>query len=396
VTFFESSKVLELSQKEDDAFDLLDKTRFIINHHPDWLRLKLDPDQSGLIGLPATGGIVRALPSTQNAGRSTDATLVICDEWEYHPYAEVNFAAVKPTVDAGGQIVGVSTVDKLNQSSFPKYIWHNAVDGNNNFMPLFFGWNVVPSRDKEWFARVTKDMQPWMREQEYPLDAAEALSAVSSKCFFDQDSLNEMKLDVPKPIETRYNGQVVIYKKYMAGKKYVYVIDSADGTDPSAGIITDWQTGDLVAKFHGKMSVDDQAVMGYRLYEEYGEPFTAVERNADGRRLIDKLKALGITNWYYDQKDKKLEKPGWWTNDTNRPYMLGELSEAIIKRQIRLDKDCIDEFLCFIRNENNRAEAMTGKHDDYVVAWAIMWQVRKSMPIPAGKVKSYRYREVIV
>ena len=384
-----------LSQKEDDAFDFLDKVRFIINHHPDWLRFKLDPDQNGQIGIPSTGSIVRALPSTQNAGRSTDATLVVCDEWEFHPYARENFAALKPTIDAGtAQFVGVSTVDKTRMDTFPKEIWDNAIKGVNNFTPIFYGWDVVPTRNKAWFDTVTRDMQPWMREQEYPISCEEALSPVSAKCYFDQDAIYEMLADTPKPIETRSNGKVLIYKKSVVNKKYVFTIDSAEGGyDPCVGIISDWQTGDIVAKFHGKFNVDEQARIASELHTEYNNAFIAVERNADGRRLIDKLIALGVTNWYFDPKDKKREKHGWWTTEASRPFMLGELAEAVYKRLIRPDKESLQEFLCFIHNDNGRPEAMHGKNDDYVMAWAINWQIRKFMPIPAGKVKSVRYKE---
>ena len=395
MTFFDSSKILELSQGESEAFDLLSKTQFILNNHPEWIKFKLDPNQRGLLGIPATNSIAKALPSTEAAGRSTDATLVICDEWEYHPYAANNYAAIKPTISAGGQIVGVSTVDKSNMESFPKEIWDGATHGTNGFTPVFYGWDVVPSRNKEWFDEETRDMRPWVREQEFPATIEEALAPVSAKCYFDQEVIYEMLKDCTKPIEERLGGNVKIYKKAVAGKKYVFSIDTSEGTgDPCVGVISDWQTGDEVAEFHGKITVDEQAKIISDLYNEYNSPFICVERNADGRRLIDKLKALEITNWYYDPKDKKREKPGWWTTDTNRPFMLGELAEAIYKRLIRIpNKEALAEFLSFIRTDSGKAMAIGGRHDDYVMAWAIMWQVRKFMPIPAGKVKSVKYRE---
>ena len=390
-TFFESTKVLESSQKEDDANEILAKSKFINENHPDFLKLKLEPDQASLIGYPATHGRIRALPSTSGAGRSTDATMVFPDEWEFHDNADDNFAAIKPTIDKGGIFIGASTVDKTKMNSFPKKIWREAKNGENNFIPIFWDYFVVPSRSEETWREDTKGLADWQKESEYPRSEEEALSSPKSTCYFNRDAIAEMFKECQEPLEQRHGGLVRIYRNSVAGRKYIFAIDSSEGEyDPSASIVADWQTNEDVAVIHGKIPIDQLARIIFELYEEYNKAFIAVERNADGRRLIDKLLDMGVTNWYYCDTAKK--KHGWWTSGTQtgggtRLMMLGELSEAISERQMRIPmRDALTEFLSFSWIDG-KPQAVKGAHDDWVIAHAILGQIRKSMS--SGKIIVY-------
>ncbi len=382
---------MELSQRESDAGELLDKSRFIIKHYPEWLRVKLDPDQQSMIGVEASYGKIQALPSTEDAGRSTDATLVIADEWEKHPYAEQNFAAIKPTMDKGGIFIACTTINKLNMDSFPKQIWRGAKQKENRFIPLFFNYFSIPSRTEVTYANDTAGLPDWQKEQEYPRSEEEAFSAPKATCFFDRDAISDMFKDCHEPIREKYGGKVRIYKEPVSDRKYVFAIDPSEGRDdPCAGVIADWQTEEDVVCFNGKMSLDEQAKIAFELYEEYNEPYIAVERNAGGLTLVEKLSNMGVKNWYYCSKDK----PGWWTQSSNRPVMLNELSEGISLRLLRIPmRDALQEFLEFQWIEG-KAQAVRGAHDDWVIAHAIARQIRKDVKIKIpGRIISFKYNQ---
>ena len=393
-TFFESTRIMALSQKEKDAFKIISKIRFLNENHPDWMRLKIDPDQSGMIGYPATHAFVEALPSTEDAGRSTDATLVFTDEWEIQEYAEQNFAAIKPTMDRGGLFIGVSTIKKTDFTTFPKRVWWGAKDGTNGFVPLFFGYFVVPDRTQETYLSAVAGLPEWQVEQEYPRNEEECFAIPQSTCFFDRKALDEMLAEVEyiKPIEERYGGKIRIYKHPVVGRKYCLVSDPSEGQDdPSACIVQDWATEEDVACLHGKMSLDEQAKLIWELYQEYNEPFTSVERNAGGLTLIEKLRNAGVDNWYYCKTDKE----GWWTQSSNRPVMLNEVAEAISQRLIRIPmKDAISEFYDFQWIEG-KPQAVVGRHDDWVMVHAQMHQIRKEYNRKKGiaKAVSFKYTQ---
>jgi len=379
-----------LSQKEEIAAELLDRSRFINREHPDFLRLKIDPDQSSLLGFPATDSRIRALPSTVDAGRSTDATLVVTDEWETHPEAEKNFAAVKPPIDKGGVFIGATTIDKTNMDSFPKKIWREAKTGENGFITLFWDYYVVPGRNEETWERATRGLADWQKEAEYPRSEEEAFSAPKSTCYFNRDAISEMFKECYEPLEVRYGGLVRIYKRSVAHRKYSFAVDASEGQyDPSVGIIGDWQTGGDVASVNGKISIDQQVKIYYELYEEYNKPLVAIERNAQGILLIERLKQMGVTNWYYSDPSKK--KEGWWTSHVTRPIMLSELSETVSERQKLIPmRDALQEFLSFSWIDG-KPQAVRGAHDDWVMCHAILGQLMKRTPAGEMKVSSFKY-----
>ena len=394
-TFFESSRVLELSKKETDAGDFLGKSKFINDQHPDFLRLKLDPDQASLMGFPATHSRIRALPSTEDAGRSTDATMVVNDEWEFFPLnnAESNFAAVKPTIDKGGIFIGASTVDVMKMDSFAKKIYAGAKAGENNFIAIFWDYFVVSDRTEETWIEHTKGLADWQKQGEYPRSEKEALSPPETTCFFNRDPIADMMEECVRPIKEY--GRVRIYKYPVSDRKYVFVVDSSEGQDdPAVGIVSD-MSGEYVACFNGKMSLDEQAKIIYELYQEYNEPLIAIENNASGMTLIEKLKNMGVENWYY--QDEKKTKEGWRTTGTasgggNRPIMLNEHAADIANRMLRIPmKDALNEYLTFSWVDG-KPQAIRGAHDDWVMCGAILGQVRKAVPVGNMKVTSFKYR----
>lgn len=397
-TFFESSRVLELSKKETDASDFLDKSRFININHPNFLQLKLAPDQASLIGYPATHSRIKALPATDDAGRSTDATLVVTDEWEYHPFAEENFAAVKPTIDKGGIFIGASTVDKTNMESFPKKVWREAKSGENNFISIFWDYFVVPGRNEDTWQNDTSGLADWQKEGEYPRSEEEALSAPKSICYFKSEAISEMYKECSEPLDIRYGGLVRIYRNSVAGRKYVFAVDSSEGQyDPMAGVVADWQTEEDVVAVHGKISIDQQARIIFELYEEYNHAFLGIENNAAGILLIEKLVQMGVEDkdWFY--QDNGRNKIGWHTSGNQsgggtRLVMLSDLSETIGDRQIRIPmRDAISEFLSFSWIDG-KPQAIRGAHDDWVMAHAILGQIRKAMPLGKATISHFQYR----
>src|SRR6266540_4231305 len=108
--FHDGANVLMLSKRQDEASALLVKARFLERSLPDWLRTAAGKSNDSTLEFADRGSKISALPSNEDAGRSEAATLVLLDEHAFHQYAEDNFA-VKPTIDAGGRLVIVSTAN---------------------------------------------------------------------------------------------------------------------------------------------------------------------------------------------------------------------------------------------------------------------------------------------
>ena len=172
------------------------------------------------------------------------------------------------------------------------------------------------------------------------------------------------------------------------------VVDPADGGDPFALGVMDWQTCELVATAHGRVKTDELAKISLEIYEEYNKPYLAVERNAGGVLLIDKLKAEGVTSWYMKDPEKHPERLGWYTDSANRgPTLLNWREEGIYKRQaVIYDKNVVEEHYSFIQEPGKQPKAQKGTHDDWVMMLSILWAIRKVMPHGDYGVRHHSFR----
>lgn len=396
--FHDGAKCVELSKSEDAANEVIDYCRFAHGQLPEPLRISIGKDQSSLMTFPTMHSQIRALASTETAGIGFGgATLITLDEFDFHPYASQNYAEIKPMIDAGGSrkmVIGSAPNKLISESKF-KELWFGAKSKANNFAPRFWAYNVMPYRDETWYEDRRRDYDPLELVTRYPKSEEEALSSTKDLCRFDVDSITWQMEEARRwtPLEERYNGLVKIYKRPVAGEKYAFAIDTAEGgvSDPAVGVIIDWRTCEEVACFAGNIPVDEQARIVVELGKEYVDVYYAPERNADGRRLIEKLQNAGITNFYLTSKDK----PGWWTSSSNRPVLIGDLAEGIFKRTIRLrNLPLISQFFSFIRTDKKpEGEATKGAHDDYIMAWGIALQARKAMPVGTMRASNTKYRD---
>jgi hypothetical protein len=406
--FYENVKVLFLSQGQTEAEDLVGggeagssgKAKFIYLHLPPFLQSGLGRDTQALIDFPATGSSMLALPSTDKAGRSTDATIVVRDEVERHPYAEENFASIGPTVDAGAQSIDLTTTNKLAENTHFKERYHRARLGESGAYPVFLPASLRPGRDEAWWQKVQNKYPAWQVEQEYPMTESEALGTIESVAFFELDALSQMLAECTlKPIDERHNGQVKIYKPPIIGRQYFSGIDISDGRyDFTAMPIMDWQTNEVVATFHAKIPADEATYIMDELGREYNNALLAPERNQPGLAVINKLKDLGYPNLYYMAADK----PGWWTaggkssTPTSRGAILHELRDPLAKREIVIyNPAIIKELETFWQPQGDIPQAKKGCHDDWVIAMAITWQMRKHIQVGDFQFKSFTRKEIM-
>lgn len=124
--YHQGAVVLMLSKGQNEAGDLLDKVKFIHNQLPKELQRQTGVHSGQEISFPEAYSKVLALPSTEHAGRSETATLVIQDEADFHEHLDQNYAAVKPTIDAGGQLIQASTANKFKLTSLFKQVYRGA------------------------------------------------------------------------------------------------------------------------------------------------------------------------------------------------------------------------------------------------------------------------------
>lgn len=392
--FKPSARVILLSKKEDAAAETLDYARFIHTNLPDFLKKERGKDNDTLMTFPLMNSKIRALSTTEESGIGFgQASLIIADEWDFHEYAERNYAEIKPMTDKGGKFIALSAPNKYNADTKFKEIWYGAKAKENNFHPIFVPYDVLPERDETWYNQQSREYDKWELEGRYPRTEEEALSAPQLVCRFDNESLARMD-DIARLIpilEKERNGIVRIWMKPDATRRYILAVDPSEGEyDPCSGIVIEWRKCTKVADFSGFLTVDEQASIVYDLYERYNSPYSIIERNC-GIPVIERVMEMGLSNLYKTNKDK----PGWWTSSANRSPMISDVDEGIRHGLVvEPAQDARSQFRAFIRTKKKPdGEARKGCHDDFVICWGMALQGRKNMPIKVKPIQMYKMRE---
>jgi len=333
-----------------------------------------------------------ALPSTEDAGRSETASVVIQDEADFHEYHAQNYAAVKPTVDAGGQMIMGSTSNKREMSSLFKEIYRSAPD--NGWNKLFVPWHARPGRTDQWYAGV-KDTVPAIElagmspeqfmEQEYPGEELEALAPPRAQSIFDRDMIAGMADDCTNPI--RSVGPASIYQEPRAARRYVAGTDVASGVgmDYSVTVVVDVNSGYVVADLvTNTMQPEDFATASAEMLDVYHNPDWGIENNFSDTALTT-VRNLNYPRLYRRRigRGKQMRRDyGWRTDRMSRQQLFDELRASFNAGHLTIpNRYGLDEFSTIIAAPGEKPQAMGGAHDDYVMALGIALMVKNERGI---------------
>jgi hypothetical protein len=171
--------------------------------------------------------------------------------------------------------------------------------------------------------------------------------------------------------------------------RYVIGVDVAEGKewgDYSDASVLSVLSGELVAKYHGRIDPDLFAEELVKLGKFYGNALIGVENNNHGLTVVTGLRHMNYPNMYrqqiLDQVSRKQGiRYGWRTDKASKPLMIDELNRAIREHDIQVyDEPTLAELRTYVRDEKG---AMHGSpHDDRVISLAIANQMRKVSFLP--------------
>ena len=177
-------------------------------------------------------------------------------------------------------------------------------------------------------------------------------------------------------------GGISIYKPPEAGVPYVIGCDTAgDGSDSFVAQVLDNRTGEQVAVLRQTYDEDLFAKQVFCLGMHYNTALIGVETNYSTFPVME-LERLRYPRQYVresiDDYTHKVKKSyGFQTNSKTRPVIIAGLVE-VVRESVELicHTTTLEEMLTFVRNEDGRAEAEAGAHDDCVMALAIAHYIR--------------------
>lgn len=369
--------VLCFSKGQSEANELLRRIKDLYDRLPDWMRqagpVLIKDNTEELVW--ANGSRVRSLPASQGAGRSHTASLVILDEAAFLQFAGQLYTALKPTIDAGGQLVIISTANGIG--NLFHQLWVKAVAGLNAFTSIFLPWWSRPGRDAAWYAaQLAEYTDPRMVKQEYPATASEAFLVSGRTRFAAEWIIAQAANARPGIPQTEYPAALrgipglMLYALPAPGRRCILAADVAEGLetgDFSAATLIDAVTWEELAHLHGHWEPDVFAEHLATTAEAYDAQI-AVERNNHGHAVLVTLKQRCRRRIAHGHDDR----PGWLTNAQTKPQSIDLLATALrdglatIRTQATLD-----ELQIYRVGKNGDTSAPSGYYDDRVMTWAI-------------------------
>ncbi len=387
--FHPAATVLLFSKRDAEAVHLLSfRLRGIYCRLPPWMAARAVLVENAHEFRLSNGSAALAFPTT--GGRSYTGSLAIVDEADYCDLAPL-LDAVKPTIDAGGQLVLVSTVDKSAPGSAFKRIYQAARAGENDYRPVFLPWSARPDRTGAWYDGVRRDILARSGHldsvfAEYPASDVEALAALSSDARFAAEWLGRADAtSAPVLAGGPALAGLVMWEAPGPGRVYVIGADPAEGnplSDESAACVLDAYSGDQVAVWAGRI---EPAVFAAGL-QELGAFYGAgvlVERNNHGHAVLLALRAGGAASVLRGLDGH----PGWLTSARGKAVAVAAGADLLRdgSPQVR-DPETFRQLLAF---SGSALAAPEGDHDDRCLAWCLAVAAARYCGGAGGESASY-------
>ena len=237
--------------------------------------------------------------------------------------------------------------------------------------------------------------------QEFPLTDDMAF-ITSGDSVFDNNrvtqvlkalSLNKTKYiakkelsDLPIDLLKFYGKSFFMYKKPKASEKYYIGVDCSEGIgkDSSTCVVLNSQ-GEEVAMFkNNKIKPYEFSAFVNELGRYYNKAYLIVEKASGGHSVIERLryeyKYMNMAKYKsYDEFNKAKWQIGFDTNSKTKGIIINDLREMFDKGNILINSaDTVEEMKVFIIKDNGSMSAMSGYHDDLVIATALALSGLKS------------------
>ncbi len=376
--FYKDKNVLVIATKLAVAQNFIKKVKVAIRSMPKWLLMPEIVGNNKQAVEFSNGSQIKAVPTSDDAGRSEALSLLIVDEAAFVRNFDELFTGLYPTLSTGGRAIILSTPNGVGGQYHD--LWVKAESGENEFNPIKLPWDVHPEHGEEWFASESKNLSKKQIAQELLCDFA-----ASGDTVLSTEDIEWLGANIKRPIE-RWGPEmgVWVWKYSLSEHKYIISADVSrgDAADYSTFHVIDTGTSEVVAEFKGKTPPDQFATLLAEAGKRYNEALICPENNTYGYAVIMKLRDLDYKNLYFkNEKDRfsalyglgevDLGKIGFATTGQSRNQILAKLEQVIRNREIKTYSSRLYEEAKTFIWRGNKAQAQKGQNDDLMMALAI-------------------------
>jgi hypothetical protein len=330
----------------------------------------------------------------ESAGRGLTVQNLHCSEVSRWPGdAGQTLAGLRAALAPGGEMVMESTPNGAYGCFYEE--WVRA--GENNVVRHFFPWwmekayvaaPVTYFREDEralgltaeqiGFRRGLEASYRGLRSQEFAEDADSCFRA-TGECCFEVEAVEARLRAVPEPVEARRGGALRVWLPAVPGKEYLVAVDTAGGGadgDFAAVQVVDVESGMQCAELQQRLGTLELARVSAALAREYGGALIAVERNNHGAGVLAYLDSVERYARVYEQGGVA----GWLTTAGSKPRMVSQMGALLVESPgLFFSKRLLGECRTFVSMAGGRTGAVSGAHDDCLMAMAVAQAVRAEL-----------------
>ncbi|GGG65972.1 terminase [Edaphobacter dinghuensis] len=339
------------------------------------------------------------------AGRGLTMQNLHCSELSRWPgNAGETLAGMRAALAPGGELVMESTPNGAYGCFYEE--WGQAIpddDGGNGVVRHFFPWwmedayvssPVTDFTDEEvamvtmhgltpgqiGFRRSLETSYRGLRVQEFAEDAETCFKATGD-CCFEVEAVERRLAELGDPVDVQRNGALQQWLVPLPGKKYLVAVDTAGGGadgDFAVAQVIDLETGMQCAELQQRLRPVDLAKQAAELARKYNNAVIVVERNNHGSALLAYLDTVEHYANIYSQAGQ----PGWLTTSVSKPEIISHMGALLVESpKLFASRRLLGECRTFVAMEGGRTGAVSGAHDDCVMAMAIAQAVRAEMMV---------------